>query len=231
MRLLLNAIKWDFYLVYKYGIVAIAGGICLLYCISLWFADTTGMDKVVAALVFSDPAMYGFLFTAIIVLFEKDTRVHQVLAVTPLSSKHYLWSKAVVFSIIALVFGVLVLMAAQPAHLNLFMAVPAILLTSSLFVFVGVIGVSYVKTFNQFILTLPIVLSPVCLPFLSFFNMYHTPVFYLIPTQASLYLFKAVVSPVAHGQLIYGFVYLLLWNYIAFKWANHQFTKQLTHHA
>ncbi|PKP09382.1 MAG: hypothetical protein CVU09_11945 [Bacteroidetes bacterium HGW-Bacteroidetes-4] len=227
MTTLLKAIKWDACLIYKYGIVAVAFAIALIYSLIFLFIDTEGYEKIIVALVFSDPVMYGFLFTAVMVLFEKDANTHQVLAVTPLKTSEYLLSKAIVFCVLALVMGFVIVLAAWPVYFNFLWFLLAVVLSAALFVFVGVVGVSYVKSFNEFILIIPLVLAPVCLPFLSFFYLVESWLFYLIPTQACLLLFEASVSKVENWQLIYAMIYLGTLNFLVYRWAYNSYNKRI----
>jgi fluoroquinolone transport system permease protein len=227
MTLLAQNIKWDAYLIYKYGIVAVASAITAIYCVSFLFVDTTGLEKWVAVLIFTDPVMYGFLFTAIMVLFEKDAQTHQVLAVTPLPTNYFIVSKAIVFTGLSGLCGLAIILSAQPYYFNIIWFILAIVLSSVLFVFIGIIGVSYVQNFNQFILIMPLVMGPVCLPFLHYFSLAHSWVFYLIPTQACLILFSASVSPTEAWQIVYALIYLLICNVFAYKWAIKSFNKRI----
>ncbi len=227
MKALLNTIKWDFVLIMKYGIVTVAIVIALIYCITLFLLDTTGLEKLISAIIFSDPVMYGYLFTAVIILFEKDARTHEVLAVTPMPVSRYIWSKAITFTLLALVCCSAIILSAQPQYFNLLYFVLGVVLSSAMFVFVGIIGVSYAKNFNQFFLVMPIVLLPVSLPFLDFFSLYQSPLFYVIPTQACLLLFKASVSPVETWQILYGIGYLMVCNYLCFRLAQSHYKKRI----
>lgn len=211
MKKLLTAIKWDAILIYKYGIVAIAAIVTAIYSTVFLTTNTNGLEKLVTVLVFSDPVMYGFLFTAVMILFEKESQTHQAIAVSPLTSMQYILSKTITFTVLALCCGLTVILAAQPQHFNLALFILATILSAMLFVFIGIIGVAYVKSFNQFILLMPIVLGPVCLPFLSYFSIVNSDLFYLIPTQACLILFEASVLPVNQLDIAYAIIYLIIW--------------------
>ena len=227
MKLFLNAVKWDSVLLLRYGIVTVASVISLIYSGVFLAMDTHGMEKLIAFLIFSDPVMYGFLFTAVMILFEKDARINQVLAITRLTSRQYILSKATAFTLLALACSLLILLSARPEQLHLIWFIPAVVLSSVLFVFVAIIGVSYVRNFNQFILVIPLVLAPVCLPLIDFFNISHSWLFYLIPTQASLLLFKGSVDSIESWQVIYSFVYLIVCIYLTYQWANRVYIHKL----
>jgi fluoroquinolone transport system permease protein len=227
MKKLLRLIKWDFTLILKYGIVAVASVIALIYCAAILLLDIDGSDKLISVLIFSDPVMYGFLFTAAIVLFEKDANIHQALAVSPLSVSQYLWSKTFVFTTVALVYSSAIVLAFQPGSFNPFPFITGVVLSSTMFVFIGMVGVSYVKNFNQFILLMPIVLAPACLPFLGFFSVYESPLFYIVPTQACLLLFEASFAPVELWEMAYALIYIAVCNIILYKLALHHYERRI----
>jgi len=227
MKTILNIVKWDFVLVAKYGIVSIASVIACIYCISLLLIDTTGLENIVTVLIFSDPVMYGFLFTAIMILFEKDANIHQALAISPISASQYIWSKTIVFTTIALVYSTAIVLATQPQYFNPLAFFLGVTLSSTLFIFIGIIGASFVKNFNQFILLMPIVLAPVCLPFLDFFTIYQSPVFYGIPTQACLLLFKGSMIQIEIWQFVYAIIYLSVCNILCYNLALRFYKKRI----
>jgi fluoroquinolone transport system permease protein len=84
-----------------------------------------------------------------------------------------------------------------------------------------------VQNFNQFILIIPLVLAPVCLPFLSFFGLVDSWLFYLIPSQACLILFKASMNTVASWQLAYALIYLGLCIWGAYFWAIRNYKRRI----
>jgi fluoroquinolone transport system permease protein len=223
----ISLLKWDTILIFRYGIITIALIIAAIYSAALLVSDTRGLEKVVAALVFSDPVMYGFLFTAVMILFEKEANTHIALAVTPLRISQYIISKTTVFVLLALVCSSAIIISARPEYFNLIWFSLAVILSAVLFIFIGIIGVSYVKNFNQFILLMPIVLAPTCLPFLNYFGAADWWWLYIIPSQASLLLFSASVKPVAVWQIIYSVTYMLVWISACGYWAVRSYKRQL----
>lgn len=223
----LSIIKWDLVMIYRYGIVAVAAVLTGIYAISFLLNDMTGLENVLAVLIFSDPVMYGFLFTAVIILFEKDAQTHQALAVTPMSAGTYLLSKAIAFTLVAALCSLIMVLTAQPAYFNVVYFFLAVVLSSVLFVFVGVIGVSFVQSFNQFILVIPLVMAPVCLPFLDYFGLVESFWFYLIPTQACLLLFKGMITKIETWQAAYALIYLISLNGFVYLWAKKRLDEKL----
>lgn len=216
MSVLISTIKWDIRLIVKYNIALIALIITLLYVVTFLFFDTQGYERIVAVLIFSDPVMYGYLFISVMILFEKDAGTLRALAVTPLSTKRYILSKAMAFTLLSLLTSSAMLLASRPVHVNYFYFFLAVVLSSMLFIFIGIISVSKVRNFNQFIVIIPLVLAPVCFPFLNYFGVTDSIWFYIIPTQACLILFEASISHIEGWQITYAIIYLLIWNYFAF---------------
>lgn len=214
-----NLIVWDFRIIVRYGIVPVAVGITVLYVLVFIFSDTSSWQKVIPVLIFSDPVMYGFLFTSIIILYEKDAQTQQALSITPLSSRQYVISKIIVFGLLALICSMAMLIAAGPEIIHWMIFTLAVVLSASLFVLIGIVCVSFAQNFNQFILSVPIVLSPSILPFLAYFDLYQSWFYYFIPTHASLLLFDMSINKINWGTLIYAISYLLMCNAFAFAWA------------
>jgi len=215
--MLLNSIKWDLKLIVKYNILTIALIITSIYCIILYFSNVNGYEKLITILIFSDPVMYGYLFVAVMILFEKDTNTLQAIAVTPITTRHFFISKTISFTILALFCSSLIVFFSKPEHFNFISFFLAVVLSSSLFVFIGIGSVCLVKNFNQFILVIPIILAPIILPFIDFFGLYKSYFFYLIPSQACLILFNNSFSKVETWQLIYAISYLIIWNILSYK--------------
>lgn len=227
MNVLKHTIKWDSVLIFKYGIVAVAAAISSIYCISLLLSKAEGIENIVVILVFSDPVMYGFLFTAIMILFERDAMTNQALAVTPLTTGNYILSKSIVFTTLAFVCSLAIVLSSRPETFHAFIFLIAIVFSSVLFILLGVVGVSFTKNFTQFILVIPLVFLPTCLPFLDYFNLVNSWLFYVIPTQACLILFKGSISEVETWKIIYAIIYLITWIYFTYKWAIKSYNKRI----
>lgn len=227
MNRLIHTIKWDAVLVFKYGIIPIALAITAIYCLALLLSPIIGMEKLVVFLIFSDPVMYGFMFSAVLLLFEKEAQTHLALAVTPLPVNQYILSKVSVFTLLALFCSTCILYSARLEHVSFMWFSLGVILSSVLFILIGIIGVSFVRNFNQFILLMPVVLAPTCLPLLHFFGVVSWPWLYLIPTQACLILFSAAIQPVEPLQLVYAILYLSACIAICAPLAKKAYIKQL----
>jgi fluoroquinolone transport system permease protein len=226
-----SLLKLDILLIVRNRILLIIGIISALYALILGVIPTWENNYLIIALIFSDPVMIGFLFTGVMVLFERSGNTLQALSVSPVRPDEYLWSKAITLSVIATAAATVMALAGKGYAFNLLALIPAVLLTSVLFVFIGFAGVSRVKTFNQYFIFIPLYFIPALLPFLGFFGIYHTPFWYLIPTHASLILFRAAfdgLSEIAPWEIIYSIIYLPLCIWLALLWARQCWMKIIT---
>jgi fluoroquinolone transport system permease protein len=220
-------IQWDLILEVKYQIVTVAAVVTIFYCfIFLWF-DMSGLQEVVVFFIFSDPALLGFMFVGAMVLFEKSANTLQALVVTPLRISEYLWSKAISLTLIALICSTAMAITANGLDINFGFLFLAVSLTSLFFVFFGFIGVVRVKSLNHYLIIMGNLLVPFFLPFLNYLEITDLWIFYLIPTQASIFLFEASFGEVDDLKIIYSIVCLLVWLYISYFFAKKAYIKYL----
>lgn len=217
-NLLLKALKWDFYLQKKYNILLIALIISILYSVCWRIIGGDLPNKVLIVLIFSDPAMLGFLFIGVLLLKDKGNNTLQVFNVSPLSTQQYILSKTISLTIIAIICTLIISIVAFGIGVNFFFFVLGVILSSSLFIFIGFIAVSMVKSFNEYVFVLPFFMLPLCVPFLNYFGVTNSKLLYLIPTQASLILLDTILHEnVNFLSVIYALVCLLIWNILAYK--------------
>jgi fluoroquinolone transport system permease protein len=225
-----SLLKLDFILLIRNRIVVVAAVITALYAAILQILPDENFIMVITTLIFTDPVTLGFLFIGVMVLFEKGGNTLQAISVSPVRSGEYLWSKAISLTLISIVAAFIMTLAGvgfrfQPIYLFL-----AITFSSLLFIFLGFVGVSWVKTFNQYFIFIPMFLTPAFLPFLNYFGITDTWLMYLIPTQASLILFIAAfegTGNVSTTDIIYALIYSLVSIWGAYIWAKKSWNRNL----
>ncbi len=211
----------------RYNIVTVTVIITILYALIIKLIPGANNTTVLVPLIFSDPTMLGFIFIGAIILFEKDANTLQALAVTPVNVWQYLWSKAIALTIIAMVCSFGIAIAGHGLQVNFFWLIVSTMLSSFLFIFIGITGVSKVKSFNHYIIIIPLFLLPTILPLLDFFGIYESWIFYLIPTQGSLLLFRAVFEGASLFDIVYSICVLGISIIIAYKIAARHFLNYL----
>lgn len=220
-------IQWDLILEVKYQILTVAIIVTIFYCfIFLWF-DMSSLQEVVVFFIFSDPALLGFMFIGALVLFEKSANTLPALVVTPLRVQEYLWSKAISLTIIALFCSTAMAIAAYGLAINFGFLFLAVTLTSLFFVFFGFIGVARVKTLNHYLIIMGTLLVPFFLPFLNYLEITDLWIFYLIPSQGSIFLFEASFNDIETWKIIYSIICLVVWLIIGYFLAKKAYIKYL----
>ncbi|MFO7575923.1 MAG: hypothetical protein R6W67_12280 [Bacteroidales bacterium] len=215
MRLLLTLLKWDILLLLRYNVMTIALALGSIYFLVILLLEIP--DLPVIFMIYSDPAMLGFIFIGVMVLFEKQSETLTVMKITPVEPWQYIMSKLIALTLPALMIGMAMGIAARIE--NLLLLVTAIILASSLMLLLGFAGVVRIKTFNQYILVIPLFLAPLSLPLISLFGLFESPVMWLIPTHATLMMFKATIMPVSTMELSIALIVALLMNLAAWTFA------------
>jgi fluoroquinolone transport system permease protein len=211
MKALISLVKLDLKLLVKYNLLSVSIFLSITYILIFRLFDVGNYHPLVSAIVFSDPAMLGFIFIGVMVLYEKGQHTLQALSVCPVKFENYIWSKAISLTILALPVCFGIVFSAHGFYFNYFAFILAVLFSSLLFSLLGFIGVARVQTFNQYIIIIPLFFAPAIIPLLDLFDLWFHPFFYLIPTQASLLLFKASFEPISFFEWIYSIGYLAIW--------------------
>lgn len=230
MNRFVSLLKLDMILITRNRILHIAALITALYAGILQVLPENNFITVMITLIFTDPVTLGFMFIGVMVLFEKGGNTLQALSVTPVRAEEYLWSKAITLTLVALVASVLMALAGVGLQFQPGFLIAVVVFSSILFVFIGFIGVSKVKTFNQYFIVIPVFMVPGFLPFLNFFNITDTWLWYLLPTQASLVLFSAAFETtvtLSRVEIIYALLYLPLSCWFALLWAKSVWQKTI----
>jgi len=74
MKRLLATVLWDLRLQVKYQILTVAVIVTILYVAIFKLLVKDEFDELLVLLIFTDPAMLGFIFIGALVLFEKSSK-------------------------------------------------------------------------------------------------------------------------------------------------------------
>jgi fluoroquinolone transport system permease protein len=218
---------WQLKLLAKYQVLSVALVIGFFYALAFKLLPVIRTEQITSLLVFSDPAMLGFIFVGAMILFEKGDNTLSAQVITPMQAGEYLAGKAFALLIPALICSFLIVIASQGLSFRFLPFILTTLFTSLIFTFLGIAGALKVNTFNQYIMVIPLFLLPVCLPLLNFFQVTHWKWLYVIPTQASLYLYQQSFSQVYPMGELCASAYLVVWVVITFYFARRSFLKKL----
>ena len=145
--LILSDIRFQF----RYGFYSIYLILTLVYIGLLYALPDAWREDAALIMIFTDPAAMGLFFMGAIVLFEKNERVLDSLAISPVTPPEYVLSKLVSIGLIATLAAAAIGAAAGVIpHPVLFLF--SVFLCSCLFSGLGLIAACKVKTLNQFFL-------------------------------------------------------------------------------
>ncbi|MFA5212892.1 MAG: hypothetical protein WC406_06145 [Methanoregula sp.] len=223
MKHLAAMIRWYFLLDYRFFLIHISLVTVALWCILLSVFVPVNTAKIVGALIFLDPAIFGFVFIGALVLYEKTNRSLQALTVTPMEPREYLLTHIITLTAIALLASFILVALTRGVTINYLYFVTGVVLTSAFFVLSGFIAVSRFSTVNEYFIAGSLALLALNAPLLYHFGLSESWLFYLFPTQASLLLLSGIFEPVSLTDTLYSVVMLSIWIAIGFILAKKMF--------
>lgn len=126
---LFHLIKGDISFQIRYGFYLLYGILTFIYTFILFVLPVEWRGIVSHLLIFSDPAAMGLFFMGAMILFEKSQRVLDSLAVSPVTTQEYIFSKMMSFAIISEIVAMILAYASHQSDL--------------LLVFIGTLMTSY----------------------------------------------------------------------------------------
>ncbi len=135
----------------RYGFYTIYSLFTLVYLGLLYALPDAWRSDVAAVMIFTDPAAMGLFFMGAIVLFEKNERVLDSIAVSPVGAWDYVLSKLISIGLISTLVAAVIGLGAGVVRSPLLFLV-SVFLCSCLFSSLGLIATCKIKTLNQFFL-------------------------------------------------------------------------------
>ncbi len=199
----------------RYGFWYAAAVVALLW-IGLLQAIPDGLEAYwVPFGIFVDLAPIGFFFIAGQQMFEKAERTIYGLVSTPLRFWEYLLSKLASLSLMAitvtLVVTAIVQFGATALTVNWGLLILATLLTSIVVLLLGFCLAAPFSSVSRFLIPSQVVLVPLFLPILEFFNFTDSAIIRLIPAHSMLELLQAGFTPMPIAQVTLHSFYLATW--------------------
>jgi len=215
MKYLPILFKGDLVLLYRNQLFSISMVIALLYTGLFYLLKPLGnLSNLAIVLIFNDPVVTGYLFAGVLWLFDRNQHTLQAISVLPVRLEWYLFSKALVLSLLATLVAVIMTVAMKgwafnPVHLILSTFLSAFLFSSFGFA-IGALS----KNFNQFLMySIPFFIVA-GLPLLPLFGIGRFVHFLLIPVTGGVAVMQAAFNE-GTGLAVWSFYFhLLLWSAI-----------------
>ena len=216
-----NSLKGDVLLQYRSGFYFVYFFLSVLYIFALRFLPLAERKFLIPLVIFSDPAVVGFLIIGAIVILERDDGTQKAVFATPLRPWEYLLSKGVSLTILAVSTSIAIAFFSAEAEFNVTILVIATAMTSVFFILIGLVFVSRIKVFNRYLFGAGLGLSWINMPLFDYLGFVDSPLFWLFPTQPMLLLMGSAFRPEVYGTGEVLFSYLLLcgWIFVAWRWA------------
>jgi len=149
-----NLILGDVKFQMKYGFYFVYAVFTLFYILLLFALPVAAKEKAVTILIYTDPAAMGLFFMGAIVLLEKNQRVLNSIAVSPVKVSEYILSKVVSLGAISTLVGVIITASAGTG--NMFGVIIGTFLGSVIFSLFGLMVAAKISSLNQFMVaTMP----------------------------------------------------------------------------
>jgi fluoroquinolone transport system permease protein len=217
MKDLIKFIRQDLLLLRRYRILQISLLVTLIYiAVFRFFSQYSFGEKVLILVIFNDPALLGFLFSGVLLLFEKNERTLAALLILPAGVRSYLIARTVSFSLLGL-FCCLLMGFASGSGFNVLLFSAAALLSTALFTLLGFSLVAGAADFNSFLLRAVGVLVFLSLPFAGYYNLLPSKWFFLFPSQPCIALFDASFNPASTRAVVSSLFFSMAWITILFK--------------
>lgn len=209
---LTTAIRMDFRLQRRYGFWHATAFVILLWVGVLQVVPDSLLGAAMPYLLMADLEFIMF-FIAGAVFFEKGERTLFALLTTPLRFAHYLTSKLVTMSTLALVTCVVVVLLHFGVGVEPFAFLAAVVSMALLMVLAGFITAPLFPSISEWLVPSTVLLTLMNAPVLDYSGLVPHPLFYLVPTEAPLLLLGAAFQQVSltGWQIAYAIGYPILW--------------------
>jgi fluoroquinolone transport system permease protein len=219
-------LRWETILLHRNNLLVISIVITVAYLALFQLLKLLGHQELFAMLlVLNDPALIGFLFAAVTIIFEKESGSFFALRVTPMSLHGYLFAKLVILGLLGTVCGwpMAVGLLGFDIHHGIFML--TCFLITMLFGSLGIGMVARVKRFVDLMLPMAGALLLMILPLAEWFGLFPVPLKWIFPMEHGIRImawsFRNEIQDFPWASL---FIFVLS-NVVFYAWAFWRFRK------
>ena len=215
----------------KYGILGAGMVVVALWIAVLHFADVGELDTLLPLLIYIDATAMAILLIGVTIFFERQEGTLKGLLVAPVSKGQYVLAKTlgnIVSNWITLVILFAYAWGFRDVSLNVLTLALAVFLVVFLHSMVGLLLTYSARSFTDMLMAMMrylfIFMLPVVFVELGLIqNAVVDWLLYLLPTKASMVVMMAATGSVSTGDLIYGWIYLVVVSYGLLRWTLRRF--------
>lgn len=216
---LLNAIWSDIKFQTKQGFYLVYLIITIMYLIILSMLPENVLTIALPLVVFSDPSVLGLFFIGGIILLEKSQGVIMVMVVSPLRTEEYVLAKAISLALISAIAAIAITALSPINNVNWPLMIISTILTAGLFTLCGIMINAGCNNVNQYMVkTIPYMLLFI-LPCFSLLGFEYSYLFTVVPSVAALRLLLGAYHGIIWYEALGLTLYLILMNYIFFRYS------------
>lgn len=226
MKLLIKLISWDTILLHRNRLF-IVSAIMLGFYIGIFhlLKPLGDLSVILVVIIFNDLIATGFIFGGVLILFDKNQHTLQALSVLPISHRHYMVSKTIVLTTLAILLATIITIWTKGFQAQWLHLIMGTLFSTIIFTQAGLAIGAISKNFNQFILYAVPFLLVGALPFLPIFGLGSRWLFCFMPSYGGLEILYASFNPSETGLITAGYLNLIIWSLISWFTAD-RITKQ-----
>jgi fluoroquinolone transport system permease protein len=218
MRDLAVYIRWDSILLFRNRLFHIALLVAAIYTGLFFLLKPLGnLNKLLVVLIYNDPVVTGFIFSGVIWMFDRNQHILQAISVLPSRRQHYLLSKILILSLLAVFVSLVMAVAARGFEFNVFHLVFAVFLSSFIFSSTGFALAAISSGFNGFLMySIPFfILSAI--PMLYMFGIGDILYFIPFPTTGCIEVLRSAFVPMNAWYLLMMYSQMIIWAVIAWR--------------
>lgn len=227
MARLQATLRNDLRLTQRYGIVYAAVFVTLLWIAVLRALPAAALPLGVPFVIFFDLATFGFYFMAGLILFERAERVLGALIVTPQHVGEYLASKLTALTLAALAISLIVTLATIGLAVNLPLLLLGTLLMSLAALAIAVIAIAPYDGISTFLLPSQLYFLIMALPLVWHFDLWVSPLLYLLPTHGSIVVLRAAFVGGPPGEIVVAALVQVVWLAALIWYAHRRFEQHV----
>jgi fluoroquinolone transport system permease protein len=220
---LASAVRWDAVIQFRNGFYYAALFVTLVWIFLLRQVPLEYRLLLLPAMLAGNLLINAFYFVAGLVLLEKAEGSLQAQVVTPLRRGEYLASKALTLGLLSLAEGLAITLLGHGLAFNPLLLALGLLSGAGLLALLGFVAIARYDSINEYLMPSIGYMSALILPFIDYFQVWQSPLFYLHPLQAPLIVLRAAFQPIAPLELLFGLLASALWIAAAFAWSQRVF--------
>lgn len=218
-----SAVRWDATLQWRHGFYYVGAFVTIVWVALFSQLSKESLAYVLPPFLLLSLNVTTYYFVAGLVLFEKGEGILQGLVVTPLRTREYLLSKTATLTFLAVIESFLIVVLTYGLAFRVLQLITGMVFMSVIYTLIGFVMVVRYDSINEYLMPSFIFVTALQLPWFGYFGILESPLLYIIPTQAPLFLLKWAFHPLEVWQIVYAVGYSLIWIGISYVLAKRSF--------